>query len=101
MRQLIMIIVGLLLVPEVASANDNGKLVGTWRLVSFETEFRDSGERRPDFGKNPVGYVIFTDQGRMMGLIEAEGRPLPKTDEEARKSIPDNRCILWHLSARR
>jgi lipocalin-like protein len=34
-------------------------------------------------GKNPPGYIIFTAGGRMMSIVEAEGRKVPQTDEES------------------
>ena len=33
--------------------------------------------------KNPIGYAIFTPEGRMMAVLEGEGRRKnPKTDED-------------------
>lgn len=58
------------------------ELLGIWKLVSFENEFQDGSERRPVYGQNPKGYVIFTPEGRMMTVIEAEGRKAPQTEEE-------------------
>lgn len=56
--------------------------VGIWKLVSWEIEFQGSGERVSSYGKNPRGYVIFTREGRMMAMLEAEGRKAAQTDEE-------------------
>ena len=63
-------------------ADDRTKLLGIWKLVAFEGEFQDTGERFYDWGKNPKGYVIFTHEGRMMVIIEGEGRKAPKTDQD-------------------
>jgi hypothetical protein len=63
-------------------ADDREKVVGIWKLVSWENEFQDSGERRPMYGKNPKGYIILTQEGRMMAVLEGEGRKVPQTDEE-------------------
>jgi hypothetical protein len=57
-------------------------MLGVWRLVSYDVEFQDTGERRPFFGKKPVGYIIFTPEGRMMAYLEAENRKAPQTIEE-------------------
>ena len=65
-----------------AKADDRTNLVGTWRLVSLEIEFQDTGERRMPYGKSPVGYLIFTPEGRTMTVIEGEGRKPAQTDEE-------------------
>ena len=63
-------------------ADDRAKLLGIWKLVSFEGEFQDTGERIDWEGKNPTGYIIFTPEGRMMAVIEGEGRKLPQTDQD-------------------
>jgi hypothetical protein len=33
-------------------------------------------------GKNVTGYIIFTSEGRMMAVIEGEGRKAPQTDQD-------------------
>jgi hypothetical protein len=65
-----------------ALANDGAKLVGTWKLVSFVTEFQDGSPPRATFGDKPTGYLVYTAEGRLMTLIEAEGRKPAATDEE-------------------
>lgn len=61
---------------------DRAKFVGSWRVVSFDVEFQDSGERRAIYGKSPRGYIVFTPEGRTMSYLEAETRKAPNTDEE-------------------
>jgi hypothetical protein len=63
-------------------ADDRAKLLGIWKLVSFEGEFQDTGERIDWEGKNPTGYIIFTPEGRMMAVIEGEERKVPQTDQD-------------------
>lgn len=63
-------------------ADDRAKILGIWRLVSFEVEFQATGEREHIRGKNPTGYIIFTPEGRMMVLLTNEGRKVPKTDQD-------------------
>ena len=65
------------------NTDGRAKLVGTWKLVSFENEFQDGTERRSMMGTAPIGYIIFTPEGRMMSIVEAEGRRSPETDQEA------------------
>ena len=44
------------------------RLVGTWRLVSVEA--RDAGGRVAlPYGREPVGYLVYTEEGRMMVSI--------------------------------
>ena len=65
-----------------ALANDSAKVVGTWKLVSFVNEFQDGSEPRGAYGNRPTGYIIFTPDGRMMAVVEAEGRKPPENDEQ-------------------
>lgn len=72
-----------LLAPQGALADGlDSPLVGSWRLVSFETEFQDGSPRRQVLGPQPRGDLVFTPQGRMVLLMEADGRAAAKTDEE-------------------
>lgn len=55
-------------------------LVGTWELVSA-TETTEKGESRDAFGRNPTGFLTYTNDDRMIGMIShADRKPL---------SIPD------------
>jgi len=65
-----------------ALANESAKVVGTWKLVSFVNEFQDGSEPRGAYGNHPTGYIIFTPDGRMMSVVEAEGRKPPENDEQ-------------------
>jgi hypothetical protein len=57
-------------------ADDREKLLGVWKLVSWEREIIETGKRNPhpNLGKNATGYLIFASEGRMMALITGEGR---------------------------
>jgi hypothetical protein len=63
-------------------ADDSGKILGIWRLVSYEAEFQATGEREPVLGKNPTGYSIFTPEGRAFFILTGEGRKAPNTDQD-------------------
>lgn len=65
-----------------AIAKDSAKLVGTWKLVSFVTEFQDGSPSRPVLGPNAKGYLVHTPDGRQIVFIEADGRKPAKADEE-------------------
>jgi Lipocalin-like domain len=82
MARWLLVFLCLLLAATPAPANDAAKLVGTWKLASLEIEFQDTGERRQPYGKSPMGYTIFTPEGRVMTVIEGEGRKAPQTDED-------------------
>lgn len=78
----IVIAMGLVLAAQSAIAGDHAKLVGVWKVISFETEFKDGSPSRHVYGAHPKGYVIYTAEGRVMSVIEAEGRKAGKTDQE-------------------
>jgi hypothetical protein len=63
------------------SEDARARLVGSWRLVSYELEFQDGSERRFPLGSHPNGYLVFGAEGRMMIYFEADGRKAPQTDE--------------------
>jgi hypothetical protein len=63
-------------------AAERPALVGVWKLLSYQTEFQDGSPKRAMFGEHPTGYIIFTSEGRLMAVIEAEGRKTPSTDSD-------------------
>ncbi|MCL2929921.1 MAG: lipocalin-like domain-containing protein [Trichodesmium sp. MAG_R01] len=50
-------------------------LVGTWKLADFYTIDSKQKIAYP-FGKNPTGYLIYTENGYMSVLIMTTNRPL-------------------------
>jgi hypothetical protein len=78
----IAVFVLLLIAVQPSFADDRDKLLGIWKLVSWESEFQATGERGPIMGKNPTGYIIFTPEGQMMAVLTAEGRKPPSTDQD-------------------
>jgi hypothetical protein len=64
------------------SIDDREKILGSWRLLSFELESQATGERESVLGKNPMGYIIFTPEGRFMAVLTGGGRKAPKTDQD-------------------
>lgn len=55
-------------------------LIGTWKLVSA-TDTTADGATKDTFGRNPTGFLTYTADGRMMGIISNGGRkPLSTTD---------------------
>jgi hypothetical protein len=65
-----------------AYAEDNEKLVGLWKLISYELEFQDTGERQTPFGTHPNGYGVITGEGRTIAVLTAAGRSIPKSDAD-------------------
>jgi len=55
-------------------------LVGTWKLVSA-TETTDQGDVADPFGRNATGFLTYTADGRMTGILSHGGRkPLSVPD---------------------
>jgi hypothetical protein len=79
---MILTLVLFLIAVQPGFADDRAKLLGIWKIVSYELEAQATGKREPVMGKNPAGYIIFTPEGRMMTIITGEGRQVPKTDQD-------------------
>ena len=65
-----------------AKADEKSDVVGVWKLVSVMYEDQESKQMTPVLGDAPRGYQIATADGRWLALVTANGRPVPKTDEE-------------------
>jgi Lipocalin-like domain len=61
---------------------DGTKILGVWKLVSFEAEIQATGQKEPVMGQNPTGYAVFTPEGRAFFILTGEGRQPAKTVEE-------------------
>ena len=78
--------IGMALLPSMPRAQEGGdarsRLVGSWRVQSYEIEFQDGAERRFPLGPRPNGHLVFGADGRMMAYLEADGRKAPASDAE-------------------
>jgi Lipocalin-like domain len=63
------------------------QIVGTWTLVSVVYEDVATKERAPVYGEHPRGIQIATPEGRWLALMTAEGRSIPKTDEDRAQAL--------------
>jgi hypothetical protein len=63
------------------------QVVGLWTLVSVVYEDQETKERTPVLGEKPRGRQIATADGRWLALVTAEGRPVPKTDEQRAQAL--------------
>ena len=61
--------------------DDAARILGIWKMVSWDLEFQATGAKEPTFGEHPAGYIIYTP-GRMISIITAQGREAPKTDQD-------------------
>ena len=93
MRALLLCVLVLVAVPTQivpAHADDTDlrqKIVGTWTLVSVVYEDRETKTLTPVLGEHPKGRQIATADGRWLALVTAEGRTVPKTDEERAQAL--------------
>ena len=78
----LVLFLGLVFSTPPSHAADPKALIGVWQLISYQTEFQDGSPKRAMFGEHPTGYIIFTREGRLMTVIEAEGRKTPSTDSD-------------------
>lgn len=78
-RAILAVILLPFLVSEKAVANEDLRhpFYGTWKLVSI-VQKTDTGEEKTDYyGRNPVGYINYAPDGRMMTIIVKENRKKP------------------------
>jgi hypothetical protein len=75
------------------TAAERSKLVGTWRLTSTH-QLLDDGTLRPDppLGPNGIGYIIYSETGRMCAMLANPDRPKwaspnAPTDVELRSAL--------------
>lgn len=52
----------------------NDKLVGTWKLVSASSATSAGEASEPPYGSSPVGFLTYTEDGRVTALISHGGR---------------------------
>ncbi len=83
----VLIFAALLLAVAPAHAADKDRIVGTWKLVAVMYEDAQTKEQTPVLGAHPRGYQIATPEGRWLALVTADGRPVPKTDEDRAKAL--------------
>ena len=85
MRTFLTVVLLLFIAP--AHADDKSAIVGTWKLVSVVYEDAQTKERTPVLGEHPRGYQIATPEGRWLALVTADGRGVPKNDEERAQAL--------------
>ena len=61
---------------------EDSRIVGTWRLLSYVVEVQATGEKLTVMGERPNGYVTFLPEGRVFFMLTGEGRKPAKTDRE-------------------
>lgn len=52
----------------------NDRLVGAWKLVSVSTKTSTGEINQSPYGLSPVGFLSYTEDGRVTALISYDGR---------------------------
>jgi hypothetical protein len=63
-------------------AADIAELIGAWTLLAAQWEIADTGERIDMYGPGPHGTISFAASGRMVALVTASNRAVPRTDAD-------------------
>jgi len=66
----------------VKASSQTESFLGVWKLLSFEMENQETGQRLPRFGDAPRGRLILSPSGQMMAVVTGEGRGVPTSDIE-------------------
>ncbi|MBE9215695.1 lipocalin-like domain-containing protein [Plectonema cf. radiosum LEGE 06105] len=56
--------------------SQNNPLLGTWKLISITAIFPDGKIDKEAFGINPIGYITYTPEGKIMVIFSKSERPL-------------------------
>ena len=59
-----------------SNVSENNPLLGTWKLISVTAIFPDGNVDKEAFGSNPIGYITYTREGKMMVIFSKNERPL-------------------------
>ena len=63
-------------------------LIGTWRMTSWTRKVLATGEVTDAMGADPIGYIAYHSDGRMMAFVARRDRPKPENQapNEAEKA---------------
>ena len=67
--------------PAAPNDDDADDLVGVWKLQTFSLQVADEAPKEV-LGPHPIGYLIFTAEGRMMTILTRADRKAATTMEE-------------------
>jgi hypothetical protein len=67
-------------------------LEGTWKLISSTRTNTTTGTTADSFGPNPLGYIMYGKDGRVMVLLTRNDRPKPDSPD---KMTDEQRSLLF------
>jgi hypothetical protein len=73
----ILVTVGAISGQRSAIADENDKLVGTWKLVSGVSEELETGQKTDIYKETPTGFITYGSDGRVMTIIVDSNRKKP------------------------
>jgi len=60
---------------------DSMSLIGTWRMTSWTRKAIATGEVTDAMGADPIGYIAYHADGRMMAFVARRERPRPENKQ--------------------
>jgi hypothetical protein len=90
-------------VAQASFADDGDKVVGTWKLVSYEVEVQATGQKGPVMGEKPTGYATFSSEGRVFFRPNRRGAQGCQTDQERNRAVEHacRHCETVHICSPR
>lgn len=61
-------------------------LIGSWRMLSWTRQVVATGQVTDALGPDPIGYIAYHPDGRMMAYVERRGRRVSDSPDEAEKA---------------
>lgn len=56
------------------------RILGTWRMLAWKRRVVESGEASDAIGPDPIGYINYAPDSRVMVFVLRRGRPRPASD---------------------
>jgi hypothetical protein len=93
-QALISAVLGVLFLSPPAFADDDLKLVGLWKIVSFQTEDVQAKTLNNIYGAHPFGYMQVTRDGRFSAFVFSnQPEPVQSVWEDAARALSGQAAI--------
>jgi hypothetical protein len=84
MRSVVAFLVIFLAGSALAAEDMSARLLGSWRLISFQVKIvGEEGKPKDIFGPNPIGRIVFSPEHRVVVFISRADRKPPTNESEA------------------
>ena len=61
------------------------RILGTWRMLAWKRKVVASGEESDALGPDPIGYINYAPDSRLMVFVLRSGRPRPASNPPTEK----------------